>query len=86
MTGSNEASLTLSVRSDRTRIRLHYKCLLKQTAFFSMSPLWLSIWIGVWAVMIALCCLSSCWIVRHRRNPHRRRGHFSPHLSTEVMI
>ena len=73
LTGSDEASIVLSVTSDVTRLKLHYKCVREEGGLFSLSfsPLWLALWFGVWTLLIGICCLSTCWIVRHRRNRGR---------------
>ena len=54
--------------------QLYYKCIEQDRGLFALhiSPLWLAVWMGMWMVLISMCCTSTCWIVRHRRTEQMR--------------
>ena len=76
MTGTDQASIVLKADSPGTRLRIHYRCLVDDDMLFSLhiSPLWLALWMGVWMLLISMCCASTCWIIRHRRGSGTLRG------------
>jgi len=69
LTGSDQASIILTASASGTALRINYKCNLEDDLLFSLSisPLWLALWMGVWLLVITICCASTCWIFRHRR-------------------
>lgn len=76
MTGSDEAVVRLSGMSPRTRLTLHYHCTIEagvQLLSLRISPLWLTLWMGVWSVCLVACCTSSFWMFRARRGGGRSR-------------
>ena len=72
MTGSNQATVVLSAVSPHTRLHVHYRCLHDDSLLFALniSPMWLALWMGIWLLLISMCCASACWLIR-RRNARR---------------
>ena len=73
MTGTDQATIVLSASTPNTRLRISYRCLYDDGLLpaFQISPIWIALWMGVWILLISLCCASTCWIIRYRRSELR---------------
>lgn len=60
--------------SPTTQMTIHYTAVYGDGDFpvFRISPIWLSLWMGVWVLLIGLCCVSTCWLMRNRRRARMR--------------
>ena len=74
LTGSREALLRLDATVVTTRLRVHWSCRRRRGMLsLRISPTWLTLWLGVWTVCVCMCCVSTCWLLRQRRQAARLR-------------
>lgn len=61
MTGTDQATIVLSASAPNTRLRISYRCLYDDGLLpaFQISPIWIALWMGVWILLISLCCAST---------------------------